>query len=177
MITSFDSFYIDSIQENDAWNLCNLMTSNEDRFKQFFPSTLAQNLTPELSFYFTKKKVKEYQAKQEFLFTINEQQSYTLIGLVYIKELDWEVKQGEFAYCIGYQYENKGIISKAIAALSKYAFKELGIQTLQIIVHKTNVGSLRVAEKCNFVRQKTLLNEYTPPNGIPLDMELYELYK
>jgi ribosomal-protein-alanine N-acetyltransferase len=177
MITSFDIFYIDSIEEKDAWNLCDLMTANEDRFKQFFPGTLAQNLTPELSAYFTKKKVKEYHTRQEFLFTIKEQNTNALIGLVYIKELDWDKKQGEFAYCIGYQFENKGIISKATVALSKYAFEELGLQTLQIIVHKTNLGSVKVAEKCNFVWQKTLLKEYTPPNEAPLDMELYELYK
>ena len=45
----------------------------------------------------------------------------------------------------------------------------------QIIAHKTNIGSCKVAEKCGFEWKKTLLNEYTPPNESPLDMELYEL--
>jgi len=177
LIVSFDTFYIDSIHEKDAWKLCDLMVANEDRFKQFFPGTLAQNLNPELSTYFVKQKVKEYADKQEFLFTIKEQQTNVLIGLVYIKELDWHAKQGEFAYCIGYQFEKKGIVSKSIDALSKYAFNELKLEVLQIIVHKTNISSVRVAEKCNFVWTRTLLNGFTPPNGIPLDMELYELYK
>ena len=88
-----------------------------------------------------------------------------LAGLIYIKELDWDKKQGEFAYCIGYEYGNKGLISQSIKALSKLAFKNLGIETLQIIAHKTNVASVKVAEKkgidlipSNFKKNKELNN-------------------
>ena len=177
MIASFEEFFIDNIQEKDTLKLCDLMVVNEDRFKQFFPGTLAQNLTPELSTYFVKKKIAAYNAKEEFLFTIKEKNSNSLIGLIYIKELNWEKKQGEFAYCIGYQFENKGIISRSISKLSEYAFNELGLEILQIVVHKSNAGSIKVAEKCNFIWQRILKNEFTPPNEAALDMELYELYK
>ena len=49
MITEFDSYYIEAIQEKDAWSLCDFMVSNEDRLKRFFPETLEKNLTPTLS--------------------------------------------------------------------------------------------------------------------------------
>ena len=68
-------------------------------------------------------------------------------------------------------------MSKAIAELNKYAFNTLGLKTLQIITHKDNIASANVAKKNNFVWQKTLINEYTPPGEQPLNMELYELYK
>jgi ribosomal-protein-alanine N-acetyltransferase len=97
-------------------------------------------------------------------------------GLIYIKELDWYKKQGEFAYCIGYEYGNKSLISQSIKALSKLAFKNLGIETLQIIAHKTNVASVKVAGKNNFKWVKTLKEEYTPQGEKPLNMELFELY-
>jgi len=172
----FDLFYIGKIQTKDAWNLCDFIVTNEDRLKDYFPKTLAQNLTPDLSKRFVEIKTKQFDLKGEFLFTIKEKESHSLIGLIYIKELNWEIKQGEFAYCIGYQYEGKGFISKTIKALSQYAFNDLGLKTLQIIVHKSNIGSVKVAENCNFIWQKTLPNEFTPPNKEPLDMELYELY-
>ena len=123
-----------------------------------------------------QKKNKQFDSKEEFLFTLKEKESRFLAGLVYIKELDWSKKKGEFAYCIGYEFEGKGLTSKAIKILSNHAFNSLGIETLQIIVHKSNISSVRVAEKCNFVWQKTLLKEFTPPNELPLDMELYELH-
>lgn len=57
-----------------------------------------------------------------------------------------------------------------------FAFDNLNLKTLQIIAHKTNLGSVKVAEKNGFIWKKTLLNEFTPTNEVPLDMELYELY-
>ncbi len=108
---------------------------------------------------------------------IKENRTAIVVGLVYIKELDWDKKQGEFAYCLAGEYESKGLMSIAVKELSAHAFDNLRLEILQIIVHKSNIGSIRVAEKCNFIWQKTLLKGYTPPNEAPLDMELYELYK
>ena len=176
MIAEFDSYYIEAIQEKDAWSLCDFMVANEDRFKRFFPKTLEENLTPDLSKQFCTKKIKEFLQKQEYLFTLKEKETNGLVGLVYIKALDWIKKQGEFAYCIGYPFEGKGITSKAIKLLSQYAFKKLGLKTLQIIVHKTNISSTKIAQKCDFNWIKTLKNEFTPTGEKPLDMELYELY-
>ncbi|MCT4628316.1 GNAT family protein [Winogradskyella sp.] len=177
MVTQFEDFEISAIHEGDAWKICDLIVTNQDRFKRYFPKTLEQNLNPTLSQLFVQKKVKQFKNKEEFLFTLKHSETRTLIGLIYIKELDWKIKQGEYAYCIDYSYKGQGIMTKAIAKLSEYAFEDLGLETLQIIVHKNNLGSVNVATNNNFVWQKTIVNGYTPPNEEPLDMELYELYK
>lgn len=177
MQLNLGSYYISPIELKDAWNICNLIVANEDRLKRYFPKTLEQNLTPDLSNIFVEKKVKQFEVKEEFLFTVKEKESNKLVGLVYLKELDWTKKQGEFAYCIDYNVEGKGIMTEAIQQLSEYAFENLGIETLQIIVHKSNIGSVKVADNCNFTYIKTLKNEHTPPGEAPLDMDLYELYK
>ncbi|MEJ6791649.1 MAG: GNAT family protein [Lacinutrix sp.] len=96
---------------------------------------------------------------------------------MYIKELNWSIKQGEFVYCIDYNFKGKGLISKAVKVLSKHAFTKLELETLQIIVHKDNLPSVNVALNNDFSRQKTLEKEFTPIGEKPLDMELYELYK
>lgn len=175
MIQLLHKYEIAVISLGDAWNLCDLMVANENRFRRYFPKTLEQNLTPTLSKAFTEKKVAEFKKREEFLFTIKKKKSNAIVGLVYIKKLDWQKNQGEFAYCIGYQYQNQGIISSAVKALSAYAFNELGLEILQIIVHKDNIASVKVAENSGFSWQKTLLKEYTSPNEDLLDMELYEL--
>lgn len=177
MVAQFDTFEINAVHEGDAWKICDLMVTNADRFKRYFPKTLEQNLNPTLSQFFVEKMVKQFKSKDVFLFTLKHSDTRELAGLIYIKELDWDKKQGEFAYCIGYTFEGQGLTSNAVKALSKHAFENLGIETLQIIVHKDNLPSVNVAIKNNFEWQKTLMNEYTPPNEQPLDMELYELYK
>ncbi len=176
MIAQFDSYYIDTIHGKDAWKICDFMVANEDRFRPYFPKTLEESLTPTLAKHFCEKKAKQFQNKEEFLFTIKEKESETLVGLVYIKELDWNKKQGEFAYCIGYPFERQNITTKAVKLLSNYAFNSLDLKTLQIIVHKDNISSVGVALNNKYIWQKTLVNEFTPTGDNPLDMELYELY-
>jgi ribosomal-protein-alanine N-acetyltransferase len=177
MVAQFDTFEINLIHEGDAWKICDFMVANADRFKRYFPKTLEQNLNPTLSQLFVEKMVKQFENKDVFLFTLKHSETRELAGLIYIKNLNWDKKQGEFAYCIGYTFEDQGLTSKAINALSKYAFNTLGLETLQIIVNKDNIPSLNVATKNNFEWKKTLLNEFTPPGEQALDMELYELYK
>jgi len=171
-----EQFQVFRIQPEDYWNICNMIVANEDRLQLYFPSTKAANLTPDLSKRFAQVKSKQFDENEEYLFTLKPEGSRRIIGLIYIKELNWDTKQGEFAYCIDYNYEGKGITSKVVNALSEYAFERLGLNTLQIITHKTNESSVKVAEKCNFTWIKTLKGSFTPPGKEALDMELYERY-
>jgi len=165
------------IDQKDGWSICDFVCANENRLQLYFPITLEANLTPDLAKRFADIKYKEFEDKEEFLFTVKPENSRKVIGLVYIKELDWETGQGEFAYCIDYNYEGKGIASNIVDSLSNYAFESLQLKTLQIIVHETNLASIGVAKKCNFAWIKTLPEEYAPRGNKPMDMELYERYK
>lgn len=175
MLFEFDSYYLDEIREKYAWRICDFCTINADRIKRYFPKTVEQNSTPNLSKYFVERKVKEFEAKEEFLFILKGKENRSIIGLIYLKELDWEKKQAELAYCIDYKVEGKGHMTEVVKAISRWAFEVQHLKTLQIIVHRSNVGSIRVAEKCDYLWQKTLRKEHKPPNEAPLDMELYEL--
>jgi ribosomal-protein-alanine N-acetyltransferase len=175
MIAFFDNYNISVIRKQDALGIHELMCNNKDRFKRYFPKTLEENITLKKAKDFSINKEKAFENKNEFLFVLKNVNE--VIGLIYIKELDWIKKQGEFAYCIGSGYESKGLIRKAVNELSQYAFQNFGLEIFQIIVHKDNIASVKVAENCNFIWQRTLPKEYTPPKESPLDMELYELYK
>jgi len=175
MIASFDTFEISAIREGDAWKICDFMVANADYLKLYFPKSLEQNLNPNLSQRFVEQKLAQFQSKEEFVFTLKHSQTRELMGLFYIKALEWNQMQGEFAYGIGYPFQGKGLASKTITALSDYAFKTLTLETLQIITHRTNLASVGVAKKCGFAWIKTLKNEFTPTGQQPIDMELYEL--
>ena len=175
LIHKTESFHVAALKSEDALSLNELMVSNTERFKRYFPKTLSKNLTIEASENYISSKNKEIQSSYEFTYAIKENATQNIAGLIIIKELNWDSKQGEFAYCIGYQYEGKGWMSKAIKEVSNYAFNNLHLKTLQIIAHQSNFASIKVAQNCDFIWRRTLENEYTPPDELPLDMELYEL--
>lgn len=170
------NFTISPLIESDANQLYKFILSNSERLKYYFPVTIANNSTPEKTREYIKIKNKEILEKTNFTFAIREKSTNKISGLIIIKKIDLTKKQAELAYCIGSKQEGKGITSFAVKEMTKFSFDKLGLKTLQIISHKTNLGSVKVAEKNGFVWQKTLLNEFTPTNEISLDMELYELY-
>ncbi|SHG78006.1 GNAT family N-acetyltransferase [Flagellimonas flava] len=170
----FENYSISPIQEKDAWRLCDFVVSNSERLKTYFPKTLEQNLTPTLSELFVGAKTKAFRQGHEFLFTIKENSGRTIIGFVYIKDLAKDLNQGELAYCMSYRYEGKGIMGRAIKELVSWSFAH-GLKTLQIVVHDSNLASIRVAEKNGFTWVRQLPNDHTTGSGEVLDMELYEL--
>ncbi|MEO9513019.1 MAG: GNAT family protein [Flavobacteriaceae bacterium] len=176
MQIDFKNYNISPIHEKDAWRLCDFVVSNSERLKAYFPKTLAQNLTPTLAELFVAKKVRKFVAKEEFLFTIKENTNRTIVGLIYVKELQKVQHQGELAYCIGYQYEGKGITTQSIEKLIPWCFDDLKLKTLQIIVHQSNLASKKIADTNSFIWKQTLPKEHITGAGEHLDMELYELH-
>lgn len=170
------NFVVNELQPTDAADLFDVMRSNSERFRRYFPKTLGQNLSEPDSKDFIQRKRKENATRIEFTWSIRDASQNKVIGLLILKELNWNKCVGEFAYCIDAAYEGRGWTSQIVKAASGYAFAVLKLKTLQIIAHHTNKGSTRVAEKCGFKWQKTLKASHTPPGENPLDMELYELY-
>lgn len=173
-----DLFSVETLKSSDAKSLFEMMQKNMNRFSRYFPQTLANNSSLDRSEDYIELKNKEGAEKEQFTYAIKDAESSNVIGLIIIiKEVDWSIAQGELAYCMDEPFGGKGITTQTVKAVSKYAFDELEFKKLQIIVHKDNISSLTVAEKSAYLWQRTLLNEYTPPNEAPLDMELYELEK
>ncbi|MGC1471141.1 MAG: GNAT family protein [Psychroserpens sp.] len=177
MIAQFDGFEINPIHEGDAWKICDFVISNENRLKRYFPKTLEQNLNPTLSQLYVEEHIRAFKNKDSFVFTVKHSETRKFAALIIIKELDWNIKQGELAYAVDYNFKGQGLVSKAIAKLSAYAFENLHLNTLQIITHQDNLPSVKVAINNGFKWKKTLKNEFRPIGEETLDMELYELFK
>jgi ribosomal-protein-alanine N-acetyltransferase len=165
---------IQSLDKKDALQLNKLLVSNTERFKRYLPKTLAENRTLESTKAYISSKIEMSNSKKEFIFTIKDRASNNIAGLIILKNLDWNLLQGEFAYCLGKQFKGKRWMIEAVNATSKFAHEELGLKILQIITHKTNFSSVNVALNSGFEWKETLKNEFTPLNEAPLDMELYE---
>lgn len=177
MEVSFDNYSIAPIRTKDAWCLCNFVVANEKYLKDDFPETLKKNLTPALADLFVAKKARQFLKKEEYLFTLKKNTNRSIIGLIYVKALNKRPGQGELAYCLGYQYSGKGIMTKAVRNIITWSFTKASLNKLQIIVHESNAASIRIAEKIRFDYVTILQKEHRRSNGEIADMLLYELNK
>lgn len=62
-------------------------------------------------------------------------------------------KSGRFGYWLGEPFWGRGIMTAAVRATSDYILKNLGLVRLEAPVFEWNPASMRVLEKCGFVRE------------------------
>jgi [ribosomal protein S5]-alanine N-acetyltransferase len=63
---------------------------------------------------------------------------------------------GEIGYFIDEEYWGRGIATKAVRLLEKIAFKKMGLKRIEILMDPRNIGSEKVAIKCNYNKEGTL---------------------
>ena len=165
-------FMLEPLTASDAPALHSFLRFNKNELQRFFPITLGQNETLKATENYILVKTEQIKLKTEFTFAVKT--NNTAIGLLILKNINWEQKRGEMAYCIDKVYQGRGWITQALMKVTDFAFNDIGLKTLEIIVYKQNKASVRVAEKSGFKWTKTLLKAYSPINEEPLDMELYE---
>jgi RimJ/RimL family protein N-acetyltransferase len=64
-----------------------------------------------------------------------------------------EAAAGEIAYTVAPAARGRGIATNAVRRLSRWAFRELGVERLQLSVHPDNLASHRVAQKAGYTRE------------------------
>ncbi len=169
-------FHIIPSGEITAQELTDLVSRNSEYWYRYFPLTIKKNDTLATSILFLIENEALTSDKKQFLFGVKDAVTATLFGLVYIKEIDWEMKQGELAYAIDKKVSGQGWMSQIVRIVSQKGF-DMGLEKLTIITHKTNKGSVAVAENSGYCWEETLSAAFTPPGGSSLDMELYTLLK
>lgn len=63
------------------------------------------------------------------------------------------VKSAEFGYWLAEDYWGRGIMTEAVKAVAPYAMSRFGLVRLESPVFAWNPASMRVLEKCGFVKE------------------------
>jgi RimJ/RimL family protein N-acetyltransferase len=81
-------------------------------------------------------------------------------------------KSGNFGYWLGEPFWGRGIMTAVVAATVDYIFEQLPIERLEAPVFEWNPASMRVLEKCGFVREG-ILRRSISKDGQIIDGVLY----
>jgi RimJ/RimL family protein N-acetyltransferase len=73
-----------------------------------------------------------------------------LLASVSVMEIDREAGTGEIGYWVARQARGRGVARRAVALAYDWAVRELGLTTVEIIVHQYNAPSLAVARAAGF---------------------------
>jgi RimJ/RimL family protein N-acetyltransferase len=77
-------------------------------------------------------------------------------GLALAPEIDREGEQLELGYIVAPGARGRGNGTAMLEALTRWAFEELSAQRAFLLIDVENVASLRVAERCGYVKEGVL---------------------
>ena len=81
-------------------------------------------------------------------------------------------KSAEFGYWLGEPFWGRGIMTAAVSAIADHAFSPLGFKRIETPVFAWNPASMRVLEKCGFVREGVMAKSVFK-DGELIDSMLY----
>jgi RimJ/RimL family protein N-acetyltransferase len=78
------------------------------------------------------------------------------LGIAVVPRLDRENRTAELGYITASAARGRGVATEALRQLTEWAFGELGMQRLELLISVDNPASKRVAERAGYVREGVL---------------------
>jgi RimJ/RimL family protein N-acetyltransferase len=84
-------------------------------------------------------------------------------------------RNGSIGYWCAREARGRGLTTRALRLLSRYALEDLGLERLELITDPDNHASQRVAEKVGFQREGVLRSHLLHPDGRRRDSVMFSL--
>jgi len=169
----FEDFKISLLKANQSKAFFNLIDSNRARLEDFFAGTVSKTKTLEDTNNYCKIIEQKIKDRSYFPFMISDVESKAFIGLVDVKNIDWNVPKAELGSFIDSVYERKGITTKATALVVNYLIETYHFKKLLCRANSRNLGSISVILKNGFQLEGTIRNDYRTSKGKIVDLNYY----
>ena len=169
----FDNYKISLLNTNDSVVFFELIESNRPRLENFFAGTVSKTRTIKDTIAYCTEIQKRIQSKTYFPYMITDMDSDKFIGLVDVKNIDWNVPKAELGSFIDHQYEGRGIVSKATNLVVNYSVEKHKFIKLLCRANSINKGSIAVILKNGFELEGTIRKDYRTTKGEVVDLNYY----
>ena len=102
----------------------------------------------------------------EYGYAIKDSKNDSFIGVCGVNNINWIDKYGNLGYWVRTSRSGQGIATAVTLLLAKFAFNELALNRVEIVVAINNKASIRVAEKTGALREGSLRKRLTVSENI-----------
>jgi ribosomal-protein-serine acetyltransferase len=132
----------------DTEVIFNTIINEHDYLGEWLPFV---ELTREISF--TRCFIEDYlnSDRKDLTCAIFYQNQF--VGLIGLKDTDFDNKKTEIGYWLSESYQHKGIVTNSCKSLINFIFDKMNINRVQIKVAKGNMKSQRIPKRLGFKRE------------------------
>ena len=95
-----------------------------------------------------------------------------LVGLALAPVIDREGREVELGYLVAPDARGRGVATRMLALLTRWAFDEAGAVRAALIIDVANPASERVAERCGYIREGVMRSVHLK-NDVRIDAGLW----
>jgi len=96
-------------------------------------------------------------------FAIVDVESGDFLGLMGLVSLDLEAQEAEAGYVVSSRARARGIATRALLLLTDWAFTELPLERIELLIDAENPASEVVAQRCGYTREGVHRSRYFKP--------------
>jgi len=138
------------LEERDAGELFALTNRNREYLRQWLPWLNSIN-SVEDTLAFIRSSLAQFSANNGFQAGIWHEGNP--VGVIGYHGIDWANRVTSIGYWIGYEFQGRGIATKACRALVDHAFKELKLNRVEVACATENKKSQGIPERLGFKQE------------------------
>jgi RimJ/RimL family protein N-acetyltransferase len=116
-------------------------------------------------------------AGHQAAFALVDADDDSLLGSIDLRLNPADPTIGELGYMVGPRARRRRVATRGVGLLTGWAFDELGLERMEILIDPRNQPSLKVAEAAGYVHEGVLRGYRASRNGGRLDLSMYALLR
>jgi RimJ/RimL family protein N-acetyltransferase len=98
-------------------------------------------------------------------FALADADDGTLLGSISLLRFAWSDRRAEVGYWLGAEARGRGHATRAVRTISRWGFRALGLERIELLAATGNVASQAVARRAGFTREAVLRSFVEGPDG------------
>jgi ribosomal-protein-serine acetyltransferase len=168
-----ENISLEMLEEMQASSLLNLINANRSYLRTWLPWVDHMHTPANAAYHITDTK-KRAADKTDFGYAIFIDKE--IAGKIGLHHISYQNRVAEIGYWLAGGLQGKGIMIKCCKAIINHAFKELGLNRIEIKCGVENEKSRAIPEKLQF-KQEGILRQAELLNGKFIDLYLYAMLK
>lgn len=170
---NFNQYKLELLGKTKCELFYNLIQENKSRLEDFFAGTVKKTTSLGATNSFCGEAEKKIKNKEYFPYLIIEVETDKIVGLIDIKNIDWNIPKAELGAFIDKKFEGKGIITNYINFLIDKIVEEHQFKKLLCRIAPENKRSIQVAINCGFELEGMIRRDYRTSKGRLVDLNYY----
>jgi RimJ/RimL family protein N-acetyltransferase len=151
---------------------------NREHLSRYEAENVATNIaSEEAAEVLVQELAADWTANNCFFIGAFEKKRGEFVAQIYVGPIDWNLPEFRIGYFADVEHEGQGFVTEAVLTTLAILFDKLNAHRVRLECDETNVRSIRVAERCNMIREGYLRENRRNSDGVYTGSYIYGLLK